>query len=444
LPKWRSNWREKNTAEKTPLDGDAHLALARESLRELLADRRVPEAVREALADDFEQVQAMLGKLEHGHIHIAAFGRVSVGKSATLNALLGEQRFTTSPLHGETKRTQMGQWQEYASGGVYLIDTPGLNEVDGEERERLAHAVASRSDLVLFIVDGDLTESEIRALRTLAAHQRPVLLVFNKIDRYTTQDIDILMGSLRRHSQGFIDAENIVRISARPAERLVIMVNEHGHEQESLRQPPADVQALKDRLWAVLEAEGKTLAALNATLFAGHLSDQVSQRILDVKRALGERVIRSYCIGKGVAVALNPVPIADLAAALAVDVGMVVHLSRLYGLPLSRGEAGSLIKTIFGAMAVLMGTTWLIHLAASLLKIGSGGLSTFVTGGAQGAVAYYSTYVVGQAAERFLSQGKSWGKGGPKRVVREILDGLDRESILAQARTDIADRLHSA
>ena len=51
----------------------------------------MPAAVRESLAEDYAQVQAMLDKLEHGHIHIAVFGRVSVGKSATLNALLGEQ-----------------------------------------------------------------------------------------------------------------------------------------------------------------------------------------------------------------------------------------------------------------------------------------------------------------------------------------------------------------
>jgi len=148
-------------SEATP----GHLDLARESLRDLVADPRIPPEVRESLAEDYRQVEAMLAKLEQGHIHIAVFGRVSVGKSATLNALLGQRRFSTSPLHGETKATQMGRWQEYESGGVFLIDTPGLNEVQGEERERLAHEVAGRADLVLFVVDGDLTETEIRALR---------------------------------------------------------------------------------------------------------------------------------------------------------------------------------------------------------------------------------------------------------------------------------------
>jgi len=143
-------------------------------------------------------------------------------------------------------------------------------------------------------------------------------------------------------------------------------------------------------------------------------------------------------------VASNPLPVGDLFAAALIDVGMVVHLSRFYGLPITRGEAGTLVKTIATQMALLMSTVWAVHLVSSALKLGTGGLSSLVTGGAQGAVAYYSTYVVGQAAEQYLAQGKSWGEGGPKQVVREILDSLDRDSVLAQARADIRERLRSA
>lgn len=45
-----------------------------------------------------------------------AFGRVIVGKSASLNALLGALRCSTSPPHGETKSAQMGQWEAYDAG----------------------------------------------------------------------------------------------------------------------------------------------------------------------------------------------------------------------------------------------------------------------------------------------------------------------------------------
>ena len=440
MPEWLSNKRAP-TATKTEDDGDSHLALARESLNELLSDPRVPQEVRASLNADYEQVQSMLDKLEHGHIHIAVFGRVSVGKSALVNALLGEQRFATSPLHGETSTVQRGQWQEFHDGNVYLIDTPGINEVDGEARELLAREVASRADLVLFVVDGDMTQVELDALQTLTGLRRPLLVVLNKIDRYNSDERASLLSALQDHGTSLLQPENLVCASAQPAPQRVIMVDEDGQETESQRQTPPDVADLKARLWQVLEQEGKTLAALNASLFAGELSDQVAQRVLIARRTLGDRVIRTWCVAKGVAVALNPVPVADLVAAAVVDVSMIVHLSRTYGLPLTRSEAGGLVKTIGAQMLVLMGTVWAVNLVSSALKLGTGGLSAIVTGGAQGAVAYYSTYVVGRAAERYLANGRSWGDAGPKLAVREILDSLDRESIIDQAKADIRARL---
>ena len=428
------------TPKTEPAD-ETHLALARESLRELLDDERVPGEVRNALGDDYRQVEVMLDKLEHGHIHITVFGRVSVGKSALVNALLGEQRFATSPLHGETRTIQSGQWHEFRDGNVFLIDTPGINEVDGEARERLASDVARRSDLVLFVVDGDLTQAEIDALRTLVDTRRPLILVLNKIDRYSSEEQVQLRESLLQHAGDLISADNLVTAAAQPAPQWVVRVDADGNETEEQRQRPPQIDTLKERLWQVLEREGKSLAALNASLFAGELSDQVAASVLTARRTLGERVIRTWCIAKGVAVALNPVPVADLAAAAVVDISMVIHLSRAYGLPLSRAEAGGLVKTIGAQMLILMGTVWAVHLVASALKLGTGGLSAIVTGGAQGMVAYYSTFVVGRAAEQYLANGRSWGDAGPKLAVKEILDSLDRDSIIDQAKADIRARL---
>jgi GTP-binding protein Era len=447
MPGWRSSKSETKTDEPGAAladSGQDHLDLALESLQELLQDKRVPEQVRQSLADEYGEIQDMLERLQQGQIHIAAFGRVSVGKSALLNALLGRDEFTTSPLHGETKTARKGQWQEVSAGNIYLIDTPGINEIEGEARERLATEVAARSELVLFVVDGDLTRSEVDALRTISSAHRPIILVLNKQDRYNADEIRDLLASLQRHSAGLVDPANIVTASAQPPEQLVIRIDDQGNEIESTRRPPPQIAAVKTRLWDILQAEGKTLSALNASLFAGQLSDQVGSKIIEARRALGQKVIHTYCTAKGVAVAFNPVPVTDLIAAAVVDVSMVVHLSRLFGLPLSKSEAGTLIKTIGAQMLLLMGTVWAVHFVSSMLKLGSSGLSALVTGGAQGAVAYYSTYVVGQAAEQYLAQGKSWGDGGPKYVVRKIIDNLDRDSILQQARLDIRKQLDNS
>lgn len=421
--------------------GDSNVELAKESLSQLLDDSRVPDSVRNVLRDDYNKLRKMLEKLEKGHLHIAVFGRVSVGKSSVLNALLGKQTFSVSVLHGETKTEGIAEWQEVDTGGVYLIDTPGINEIDGEERERLAHEVANRSDLLLFVIDSDLTDVELSALKIVAQTKRPIILVVNKSDQYTESEILKLRTIIRKRVKNIISPENIVFSAASPSQQTVIYVDEDGNEHETVRQRPVDILNLKSRLWDIIEAEGKTLTALNASLFAGDLSEQLGERLMAARKILGEETIHMYCVGKGIAVALNPVPIADLLAAAAIDVTMVVHLSRIYGLPMSKSEAGDLIKTIAAQMLLLYATFWAIHFASSALKIGTGGLSTVVTGIAQGAVAWYGTLIVGRVAEDYLVKGKSWGEGGPKLIVQNILDSLDRDSVISEAKDEITKYL---
>lgn len=383
----------------------------------------------------------MLDKLQHGHLHIAVFGRVSTGKSSLLNALIGEQKFAVSPLHGETKQSSMQAWSEIEAAGVYLIDTPGLDEAGGEDREAMAREVARRSDLVIFVIDGDITESELDALRTLLAQGRPVVVALNKSDVYTKSDLDALLATVRSKATGLVQPDNVLAVAAQPRAQQVIEVDHAGTEKMTTRERAPDVNHLRLRLWEIFENEGKTLAALNASLFAADLSDQVGIRILNARREIGDKLVRTYCVAKGVAVAFNPVPVADLFAAAFIDVGMIMHLSNVYDLPVSRREAGSLVSVIAAEAAALMGTVWALHFVSSALKVGTAGLSTIVTAGAQGAIAYYSTYVVGQIAAEYLSKGKSWGDGGPKQVVNEILDSLDRDTVLREAKREIQARL---
>lgn len=422
-------------------EAEHHLTLARESLVELLDDERLPAEIRDSLRDDYAQVRGMLEKLEHGHLHIAAFGRVSTGKSSLLNALVGDEVFSVSALHGETRHSAMASLDERPAAGIFVIDTPGIDEADGDQREVAAREVAARADIVLFVVDSDMTDSEFNALASLCKLGPPVLLVLNKQDRYTEDERAQLMQALTERVADLLPSEHVLSVCARPQPVTVLIQDENGQEREQVRAATPDLNALPDLLWQIAEREGKTLAALNASLFAADLSDKVGSRLVQVRSDIAERVVRTYCISKGLAVAANPVPAADLLAAAAMDIGMVVHLSRVFGLPLSRNDAGKLVRVISGEALALMGSVWGTHLLASVLKLGTGGLSTALTAVAQGAVGYYGTYVLGQVARAYLAAGRSWGEGGPKAVVDNILNSVDRESILKMARDDIRARL---
>ncbi len=414
-----------------------------DSLRGLLDDPSIPPGVRTEMAADFQRIEQMLAKLERGELHVAVFGRVSAGKSALGNALLGRDAFAVGVLHGTTTEANPARLDEAAEDGLVLIDTPGINELGGEAREKLAFEVAEVSDLIVFVADGDLTREELDALKVLARTQRPLLLALNKADRYVDDERDALLDHLRERVHGMIRAEDVIAVAARPSPLVVLEADARGIERRREVVRSADVAMLRERLLDIAAREGKTLSSLNAGLFAGRLTDQVSARIAETRRDLANRLIRQYCIAKGVAVALNPIPVADLLAAAGLDAAMVVQLSRVYGLPLTRSESGRLVAVISAQLAALMGAIWGMQLVASALKGVSGGLSVVITAAAQGALGWYATVLIGRVAEQYLIAGKSWGEHGAKRAVAEIVAGLDRDSILREARDEILGRLRA-
>ena len=209
-------------------EGAGHLGLARESLRDLINDTRLPDGVRDSLSHDYDAVQAMLDKIDHGHLHLSALGRVSTGKSSLLNALIGEERFSVSPVHGETRHSSIEAWSELEAGGVYLIDTPGLDEAGGEDRESLAKEVAGRSDLVIFVIDSDITDTELDALKAAISEGRPILLALNKSDLYTAVEREALLQSIRSKTEGIIDPEHVISVAAQPRPQVVVEIDEEG------------------------------------------------------------------------------------------------------------------------------------------------------------------------------------------------------------------------
>lgn len=434
------NWRsgERTAATPTP---DRHLLDANRNLRDLIEDTSIPAAVRAELATEFAEIETISEKLRSGEIHIAAFGRVGVGKSSLLNALLQREAFSTSALHGETRAEARQAWQTLRDSHVVLIDTPGIDEMDGAERERLARSISRRADVTLMVCEGDLTEFEYQALKELCSAQRSVLLVLNKADRYTAEEIGMLRGRLQDRCGGLLGADRIIAASADPRPETVIRIDAGGREHEVRRERPPQVAELKERLWSLLERDGRALAALNAALFASELDQKVATRIVAARRTVAEKIIRKYCIGKAVLVALNPVPVSDLLAAAGSDIAMVIHLGEVYGFRLSRREASKLLLTISAQLVALMGAYWGVNLVASALKTASAGLSTALTATAQGALAWYATYLTGKMAQTWFSRGKSWGSAGPKDTARAILASLDRDAILQTARQDIAGRL---
>ena len=106
---------------------------------------------------------------------------------------------------------------------------------------------------MLFIVDGDMTQSERDALVVLGRTQRPLLLVLNKADRYSPEERERLLQRLREHAGGLVAAENVLACAAAPARTACCRSQRTVANTNAWRPPRPTSRPLRARLLAVAE-----------------------------------------------------------------------------------------------------------------------------------------------------------------------------------------------
>lgn len=435
------------------------VAQARESLEETLAALKLTPEEERAMADELRQLRDLSKKLDETTVEIAAFGMVSRGKSSVLNALLGKDVFKTGTTHGTTVSKTAERWEQVSAerpglGGakLILVDTPGIDEVGGEGREALARDVARHADLILFVVSSDMQRVEIEGLSTLRGAQKPIILVFNQIDRYPEADRDHIYSKIKdERVRNLLRPEDVIMTAARPDPFKVKIQLPDGTTSVQWEQPAPLIEPLKIRILDVLEREGKALVALNTLLTAGDLHEEIVAHKMRIREDAANRLIWNFAIAKGAAVGLNPIPVADLAGGLAVDVAMIIALSRVYGIPLTKKSAAGLVRQMMmalGAMGMVEVATRLIasgvKSALAGLTVVSGGLALLgygAVGAAIGSSAGFTTYVLGQGAAIYLRQGCQWGPRGIKTVVQQIVSQAKSDSVVDRLKNDLRTRI---
>ena len=404
---------------------------------------------RATLQRDLDQLHAMAEKLASGKVEIVVFGEISTGKSALINALVGEAVAEVNVRGGWTKDVWNLGWKGagycvpgLADSQVILIDTPGLNEVDGAQRAVMAHEAAARADLVLFVVDSDLNEVEYSALVELAASHKPIILVLNKADLYPPQELSELMSVfMGPRLAGIVDPQNVVPAKADPRQVEYYVESADGRTRQEWRKPKPDVAALRERILEVLAVEGKALVALNAAMYAADKSDRMGALRVRMRNEKATATIWSFAVMKALGVASNPLAVADVLGGTAVDAVMVVTLGNVYGIEITTANARELITSILKAAGWVMLSEAAVSYTSSFFKAVTGGWGTLLTALPQGAAAGYGSYIVGQAARYYFEHGASWGQQGPKRVVSRILENTDKQSVLQRIKEEIKKKI---
>ncbi len=145
--------------------------------------------LRERIEVTARRVHDLASTYEEAHlfrdgVSLVIGGRPNVGKSTLLNVLVGKDRAIVSPTPGTT-RDYLEEPVVLAGIPVCMIDTAGLRE-DAEEIEAQGVALARRqietADLLLYVVDATLLESEPWDRMKELAPKGRTLAVINKVD----------------------------------------------------------------------------------------------------------------------------------------------------------------------------------------------------------------------------------------------------------------------
>ncbi len=452
------------------IQGELNYKQAQDALRDLVTNLDLTPQEQAGLESEIEDLAHLLNKLEHTCVQIAAFGMVGRGKSSVLNALLGQPIFETGALHGVTRDSHYASWQlsqeslgdtnhdilrvalpSIGNSQIQLIDTPGIDEVDGETREALALMVAKQADLILFIIAGDMTKVEYEALSQLRDVGKPMLLVFNKIDQYPDADRQAIYCKIRdERVKQLLSPAEIVMVAASPLVAQAVR-RADGSMGVQRRLGVPQIQDLKLKILEILHREGKSLVAVNTMLYADNVNEQLVHRKMTIREESANQIIWKAVMTKAFAIALNPVTVVDIFMGTVIDVVMILTLSRLYGISMTQQGAVSLLQKIAISMGGLSVSELVANLGLSSLK-GLLGLSAPATGGVslapylsvaltQAGVAGVSSYAIGQVTKIYLANGASWGPDGPKAVVSRILSSLDETSILNRIKGELGAKI---
>ena len=124
---------------------------------------------------------------------VGVIGRPNVGKSTLVNSIIGKKVAITSSKPQTTRNIIQGIYNE-DKVQIVFVDTPGIHKPVnklGKTLNRQAYYSIDDTDIILFLVDAfeGLGKGDIYILDKLKTLNKPVILIINKIDKITHEEI---------------------------------------------------------------------------------------------------------------------------------------------------------------------------------------------------------------------------------------------------------------
>ncbi|MBE9127044.1 MULTISPECIES: YcjF family protein [unclassified Coleofasciculus] len=374
---WFFQKRGSSKIDLSPLSSPLERATVEQAIAQT---QRVIDLVEIEIGDQKQlrqQLAQLTAELERQNLQVAIVGGKGVGKTHLVKVLQSD-------------------WLPQQSQSVNLQDTPTLF-VSNQAPE-----VIPDSDLVLFVITGDLTDTEFQTLQQLKAVNQRTLVVLNKQDQYLPTDRALILQQLRQRMSELLPADDIVEISASPAPVKVRQHQPDASLQEWMEEQTPDLTALTQRISQIFTQEAQQLVWASTVRAASALKAEAKAQLNQARRDRVLPLIEQYQWIAGATAFANPVPALDLLATAAISTQLVIELGGIYQQQFSLSQAQSAAQTL-GSLMFKLG---LVELSTQTIGgILKSNAFTYVAGGVvQGVSAAYLTRLAGLSLIEYFQE----------------------------------------
>ncbi|MFZ3054029.1 MAG: ribosome biogenesis GTPase Der [Sulfuricurvum sp.] len=209
------------------------------------------------LAEMEEAFKGLVKEYEPGNadkMKVAIIGRVNVGKSSLLNALLGEERSVVSSVAGTTI-DPIDEEVEYQDKKITFIDTAGIRKrgkILGIEKYALMRTeeMLENADIALLVLDASqpFMDLDEKIAGFVDKNRLACLIVLNKWDMAPKEDYEKIILEVRDRFK-FLSYAPIITISAQSKQRvhrifdMLLKINENYSQRISTSKLNEVIQA---------------------------------------------------------------------------------------------------------------------------------------------------------------------------------------------------------
>lgn len=360
-------------------------------------------------------IQQQLAEVAQGltrqTLSLAIVGDKAVGKT-TLKALL----------------TQQQDWPQWNLSAIREIALADLLMNGG------LHPAIVESDVVLFVVQGDLSQSEWTGIETLHKAQKQVLLLINKQDQYLPTQLELIQTQVQAKVKNLLSAKEVWTIATRPPAIKVRHHRADGSFIDAWEAQSPQVEPLYRHLQNIDAQVVSQLVLQQSFQQVQTVQETVQNKLNGVRRDRAVPILERYqWIAAGTTFA-TPLPSLDMVATAVITGKLVQELSAIYGIRFSLQNAQDIAEVLVKALVQMGGVEVATQLLSQILKANA---ATFVAGGlVQGVSAAYFTRIAGYTLIDCFEQ-QSWQSESFKldlslvtQVVQRVLQQHQRLDLL--------------